>query len=374
MKIAYLLSWELGSLDGVTKKVYAQTQVWAAMGHEVAIFCITKEGTAPNSPVPAHLFKREKGDNIFTEYSSIQNAYKRAHKALSAYNPDIIYHRSEIYQPELGKVLAKFPAVVEINTNDLTELKLLAGKNLKGKVRYHYYKLIRDTYLQKAAGFCCVTHEIAALESFRKYKKPMAVIPNTIETDLFNLPLVAADNILPRLVFMGSPNQSWHGIDKILALAQATTGLLEFDIIGPTQPASFNSPNVRFHGFLKQTAYEKVLEKCDIGICTMALHRNYMDEACPLKTREYLAYGLPVILGYKDTAFADTLPPWILQLENTEDNIANNINTIVDFAKRLKGTRLAKDQVKKYIDSKVYEHKRVSFMEHVFEKATLVTE
>lgn len=374
MKIAYLLSWEMGSLDGVTKKVYAQTQAWAAIGHEVAIFCITKEGTAPKSPVPAHLFKREKGDNIFREYSSIQAAYKKTHEALSAYNPDIIYHRSEIYQPELGKVLAKFPAVVEINTNDLTELKQLAGKSLKGKVRYHYYKLIRDAYLQKVAGFCCVTHEIAALQSFRKYRKPIAVIPNTIETDLFNLPPVSTDNALPRLVFMGSPNQSWHGVDKILTLAQATAGILEFDIIGPTQPASFQASNVRFHGFLKQAEYEKVLAQCDIGICTMALHRNHMEEACPLKTREYLAFGLPVILGYKDTAFTDTLPPWVLQLGNTEDNVAKNVGLIVDFAKRLKGTRLAKDEVKKYIDSNVFEHKRVSFMERLSEKAALVTE
>lgn len=45
------------------------------------------------------------------------------------------------------------------------------------------------------------------------------------------------------------------------------------------------------------------MRNCQVCIGTLALHRKNMTEASPLKTREYLAHGFPVIIGYKDTAF-----------------------------------------------------------------------
>ncbi len=43
MKIAYIINWELSLNDGVSKKVYAQTQEWLHLGHVIKIFYIYKK-------------------------------------------------------------------------------------------------------------------------------------------------------------------------------------------------------------------------------------------------------------------------------------------------------------------------------------------
>ncbi|WP_242927109.1 glycosyltransferase [Pontibacter vulgaris] len=366
MKIAYLLSWELGKQDGVTKKVYTQAEQWLKAGHEVRIFCISKSVFTPSDKVPTFIVIRKSSKNIFSEFSHISKAYKQIKAGLQDYSPDIIYHRSEIYQPELKQIMTSYPTVVEINTNDLTEFRELARKNLKGKIRYIYYNIIRDQYFSRAAGFCCVTNEIASLKSFTKYSKPIEVVPNALNPDKFRIENNSGTSSIPKLLFMGSPDQNWHGVDKILTLANATIGELQIEVIGPEKPKNISLPkNINFHGYLKQAAYEEVLKTCDIGICSLALHRNKMDEACPLKTREYLAYGLPIIIGYKDTAFYESKPEWVLQLENNEDNIKNNINRIVSFSKTYKNIRVEKKEISKYIDTQIFEKKRLDFLENI---------
>ena len=43
MRIAYIITWNLGHNDGVTRKVLRQAKEWKDLGHEVEIFCATEE-------------------------------------------------------------------------------------------------------------------------------------------------------------------------------------------------------------------------------------------------------------------------------------------------------------------------------------------
>ena len=47
MRIAYIITWNLGHNDGVTRKVLRQVQEWKDLGHEVEIFCATEEIVKP---------------------------------------------------------------------------------------------------------------------------------------------------------------------------------------------------------------------------------------------------------------------------------------------------------------------------------------
>ncbi len=76
-----------------------------------------------------------------------------------------------------------------------------------------------------------------------------------------------------------------------------------------------------FHGFLDRAGVMDVLMKTDVACGSLALHRNNMQEASPLKVREALAYGIPVLLGYKDTDLSNLQSEYILQIPNTEDNV-----------------------------------------------------
>lgn len=373
MRIAYLLNWELDSQDGVSKKVLAQTHAWQSLQHEVKVFCILKNPVSSFGEIAIAQVVKSNSSNILQEFKSVYKAYQDMLLHLEQYNPDIVYFRFDIYQPALDAVLKKFRTVVEINTNDIEELKLISRDNLRGKFRYYYHLLLRSHYLSQMSGFCCVTNEIADLPGIRKFNKPVFVIPNSINCQDYSCPssLTSFVSAIPRLVFIGSPNQAWHGLDKLIAFAKNTCGLLEFEVIG-TKGEQYNDipSNLRFHGYLKKEAYEQVVCSSDIGICTLALHRNNMEEASPLKTREYLAYGLPIILGYKDTAFVGRqLPPWALELPNTELNLLDNLEEILDFCNRYKGVKLAGTDTNQYIDALIFEKLRLNqIAEMVFKR------
>ena len=107
-----------------------------------------------------------------------------------------------------------------------------------------------------------------------------------------------------------------------------------FDVIGYSLndvPAHNQlPPNIKFRGFLNTSEYVNNLSKADVAIGSLSLHVNNMNEASPLKVREYLAYGLPVVIGYKDTDFPNGAS-FLLELHNCEDNITSNVQLIKDF-------------------------------------------
>jgi hypothetical protein len=54
------------------------------------------------------------------------------------------------------------------------------------------------------------------------------------------------------------------------------------------------------HGPLNRRQISELVESSWIGLSSFALDRNLMMQACTLKVREYLSYGLPVYSGHDD--------------------------------------------------------------------------
>jgi len=104
------------------------------------------------------------------------------------------------------------------------------------------------------------------------------------------------------------------------------------------------SGNVKAHGFLSFSRYVPILADADVGIGALALHRNRMNEASPLKVREYLALGLPAIIGYEDTDFPDGAP-FLLCLPNEESNIECCLGEVQRFVVAWVGKRVLRQEV-----------------------------
>ena len=58
MRIAYIITWNLGHNDGVTRKVLRQAKEWKDLGHQVEIFCATEEIVKPVKGVT--FFKKDR--------------------------------------------------------------------------------------------------------------------------------------------------------------------------------------------------------------------------------------------------------------------------------------------------------------------------
>jgi hypothetical protein len=208
----------------------------------------------------------------------------------------------------------------------------------------------------------CVTHEAARVVA--PFEKPTVVIANGVDlTSRVVLP--PATGSRPRLAFLHGAAVVWQGVDKLLSMAQAMPEC-DFALIGMDSSALPDLPsNVEVHGVLSRAEYEPILARSDAAIGTLALHRKGMNESPPLKVREYLAYGLPVIIGYEDTDFIGMHPWFLLRLPNTESNVSDHLEDIRAFVESVRGRRVPREAVADLIGADRKEAARLEFFEQM---------
>lgn len=129
----------------------------------------------------------------------------------------------------------------------------------------------------------------------------------------------------------------WHGLDRLLAGLSAHRGrpvLLHLvgDIEPPGRRGVGPAAELIAHGRLAGAALDAVLSDVHLGIASLAMHRAGLRQACPLKSREYAARGLPFAYAYDDPDLPADLP-WCLRLPGGDAPIA--IEPILAFASGL---------------------------------------
>lgn len=360
MRIAYV-ALHLGQTimtGGVGAKLQAQLRLWNELGADARLFLHTPD-LLDLPDVTLSRFQPLTGIPLLRSLSrelERSAALARLLRQVAAFRPDLVYLRYGLFTLPLQKLYEIAPVAVEINTNDLDEYRL------RGPVFYNFNRLARRVILGKAAGLVTVTHEIAALPQNRAFGKPVGVVSNGIDLRRFE-PLPAPNNPAPRMVFVGSPGYSWHGIDKFFPLARRYPDLT-IDVIGysPEQAPQPIPANMRFHGFQPREQVRWVLAQADVGCSSLALHRKNMQEDSPLKVREMLAYGLPIVLSYVDADLSGIDPDFLLKIPNSEDNVTTHAQRIYDFAGRMRGRRAPREVIAPLIDQKLKEESRLRFL------------
>lgn len=374
MRIAYFISIDIEKYSGVVHKIADQCLEWEKQQQNVHIFCVvptdsnienTKFYSFVNENKITFYFEDKLGfvpvDTI-KNWLGVRSVYDQIQEDIGKYKPDIIYSRIRAYSPFLKNIGSNFPLICEVNTLEKSEYKLQAFESLRYFLRYIFHLFTRKTLFRQLQGVVTVTNEIAN-EISMEYGKSTIVCPNSINFN--NVDEVRKYNYSNseriRLCFIGTDGMSWHGLDILLKIAAVTTDIMEFDIIGFK---NYNNTlkNVKYYGVLDRSEYKKILLSADIGVGTLALFRKHMDEANPLKVREYLSFGLPIVIAYDDTAFLESRPEWVLKLPNNEDGILSNVKRIIEFGNRYKGVKIDQDEVRKYIDISVIERKRIGFL------------
>lgn len=370
MRIAYLTEWSPYPESGVLRKMIGQIAAWRAAGHEAEIFTVVPVQDEPTAPGFA-----EHG-RIVSRFTQAQlDRHPRARlgflnkivtagklrRALTEFGTDVIYYRQNgPWYPGLGGILRKWPSVAEINTYEGAE------NALWGRGFQRFQSATRARVLGAVDGLVCMTQEIADHEAWTG--KPAIVIGNAFWGDPIAAP--PSGNTHPEFVFTGSPmtldqSANWHGVDKIFPLARAmpesrfhVAGMTAADFAGQPLPA-----NIEFHGMLDGAALTTLYARCDVGLGTLALHRKAMEEACPLKVRDYLMHGLAVVIGYRESQPELGDAPYVLAIGNAEDNVASNLDRITAFARQWTGKRVTADLG--FLTARAIEARRLEFLGRV---------
>lgn len=349
MRIAYLLAEDLSKHPGLKHKIDGQIHRWQKQGHDV--FRIEHFRGVSLKPDGSEMLSRRiveiSQTNKLGLLKRLSAQYKFAANALQQIQPDITYSRY-LFPARHISLINKFSGklIMEVNSDDRAEYLQ------KSRVTGLYNALFRRYSLNKASGFIFVTKELANAVAFNSFSANRTVIANGVDTADFSF---EADpkNERPQLVLIGSPGQAWHGLDKIKILSESLPGC-SFHIIGPDELSverlwGSMPINVRVHGYLSNSDAQQLIRNMDIGIGTLALHRNRMHEACPLKVRQYLAHGLPVIAASSDTDVPE-YQPFYLELPNAENNILSNIDVIKQFISSVHGNIALRNQARRYAE------------------------
>jgi len=359
MKIAYFVHLNMGPKSGVYKKILTQIDAWQELGNVARLFVVTK-----NKDVSSALNEIKKDNiEIFNYGKKVKGKYfderilifSQAGKHVIEWKPDIVYTRQDLYYPPLKRLYEVCRVVIEVNTNDNNEIWI------ENKIKWFYNKLTRNILFKRAAGLVFVSKEISNSPSYIKFKKPSIVISNSIDLSKFKSAPEKNPSDDIRFVFIGNNNCPWHGVDKIIFLAKKKKDW-NFELIG-VFPNDSKPSNVNYHGQKSRDAYESLIYRADVGIGTLALHRIKMNETSSLKIREYLAYGLPVIIGCKDTDFPNGAD-FILELPNTEKNVENSISLIQQFITKWKGKHVPRSEIS-HLDVKYKEENRIEFLKSI---------
>lgn len=363
MRVAYYAPVDISLESGVCKKILSQARVWLANGVEVKVFAYSTSRKVWEG-FPDHLVEVVARGNAFNRLQRVNWLVR----SILEWKPDLVYMRLGFYYPPLEYLMQKIPTVLEINTNDIAEARLYLSR-----AKYLYYRVTRRRFFKYAAGLVCVTGELADLCA--SFGLPTIVIPNGINLrDYAELP--PPENTSPVLFFMGhqwektkSPLKSasywYHGIEKIFKMARFFPEW-HFVIVGRSLSGPI-PPNVQVFGHLSQMQYESLIRGADVAIGPLGLHVQSMSEACPLKVREYLAYGLPVIIGYRDADFPNGAP-FLLQLPNTPDNVEKNLGQIKEFVYEWKGRRVPRSEIA-HLDVERKEAERLTFMHNLLRRS-----
>lgn len=354
MRIAYLGQMaDVATENGISKKIRTQAHAWMREGHTVRYFALRPDTRVWQGMdrVDVELLARGTYPGTISRSLTLCSRIRR-------WSPDLIFFRYAYHSPGLPRLFRGIPTIAEINSDDLTEY----GLTLSWPKRL-YHRLTRKRVLQPIQAFTPVTHELA--RRFAYLQRPMAVIGNSIDLREFE-PLPPCDaGAAPRLVFVGSGGTPWHGLTRIGSLARLLIDVT-IDVIGcdasdwNAAGAGVPPPNVRLHGALSLDRYLPLMAGASVAIGTLGLFEKRMEEACPLKVREYLALGLPVIAGYQDTdipAEAD----YFLRLPNNAAPLGPWKQTIIGFIDQWHGRRVPRSAVA-HLDVSAKETARLAFM------------
>jgi len=246
---------------------------------------------------------------------------KLTRKVLNEFHPDIIYYRfgsGDIFSIK-EVVRHKIPYVVELNTKTLPEFWV---QRRFANLAICY---VTESWIYShAAGIAAVSEEIYryAVRSGKK-EKPFLLAKNGVDIDSFvfhgynpslrqefDTPLDA-----PLLVMIGAL-APWHGIDILLQCLETPelqnfylwlVGNLPISVI-KNMASKEVLPRVRLIPWQPPEDLSHTLSAADIGIGALAGYRKNTQETQALKTRTYLACGLPTLLGHKDPILTEAQP------------------------------------------------------------------
>lgn len=254
--------------------------------------------------------------------------------------------------------------VTEHHTKEMDEAFTYATTFLQKALTLSMEKWLGPRMIGKCRGLIGVTDEIKEYELQRASKPiPACTVPNgVLVQDIPFSKHASYDGTVLRLVCLANAFEPWQGLDRVLAGLKNYTprrpfvhlkvvGHVPDRVLKATGSINGHSNNkVDFLGRLYGSSLERVVEDAHMAFSSLAVFRKGMREACALKTREFIARGLPFVIGYRDP---DLLENQEFFLPIAPDDSPVNMEEVVSFAERVLTRKGVSESMRQYANERL---------------------
>jgi hypothetical protein len=346
MKVAYIYYLVTKDQLGVENKILQQGRAISAAGLtdlDILILNPARQEKIGNvqfikfraSPLPLNYY-----DYLFRRYALIDHTVD-----LSRY--DYLILRYPLADKTGIQFCQKHRVISEHNTNEPAELRsrLKLKASPPDKVARRLLLSQEDKYaepvLRNCLGVIAATDEIQHYERGRaKTDLPGRTIANGVTVD--DIPFTGFkrfDGKQLDVLFVASFLRPWHGLDRVIQSFNHYQGQLRWTIhivgnIDPetVRPVSPGLENLKFYGPKRGAELTAIISDMHLAVSSMTEYRINLNEACPLKTRDYTSRGMPFILAYLDPDLLAVDEQMRFYLEFKNDDSLLDIDEVIDFA------------------------------------------
>lgn len=342
--------YETSKFVGVKKKIKNQINAFKQLGYEVILVFPQK-------------------DNIISLNDLSKTVVYKANKGITNYRTSIYKFLKSINTITESIFIFRFPGsfdYVLLKTFSLliTEHKVVLEMPTFPIIRemYSHLKILIKNYLLikfLRYLFIIAYHSIFSLFLKNKidliitytsdeiiYHVPTIIIDNGVNTEACMPINVEHDDDYIRFSIVANAN-IWHGIDRVIIglnnyINNSNKINILLNIVGDSPyineikvlAARFGIERfVNFYGNLTGHDLEKIYENTDIAFSSLGMHRINLEVGSPLKTKEYMSYGIPFVYGYKEKNLPDNYP-FALRVPANEDPI--DFIDVINFYQRVK--------------------------------------
>jgi hypothetical protein len=366
MKLLYLFFGDdLSKTDGVIKKVFSKIEVlnlYTEYTHLVSFSDKVKELTQLNNTTFISPIQKIPKGKYFHTYKGRKELFDSVIDFLDEHSSkyDKIMIRYPLADSHSHRLFKKYKITVEHNTIEAREMKadvktIYCGIPFSIKLGYFLYVLDRvllplffekvytKSILKKIPLGICVTQEIADYERSRCSTYHTEVITNGIDMSKISLRNKQIPNKVIKGFLLAGQDAPWHGINRIIAgiKLSKTPEDFEIHIIGSINNEYIKTieavkiKNIYCHEKKSAKEIEMLTKDFDFSFGTLELYKKGLKEATPLKVREGLARGFPIVNAYFDTDIESNIALKQYCLTFANDSSALNFDKIKKFINQI---------------------------------------
>jgi hypothetical protein len=338
MRVAFVNLQLSGELSGVTRAISGQARACVEANIPIDFWVVNPSKTGVEGGLHFAKFEESRLGARATRFFKARLLEKV--RALDAYDVIILRYPLAIDLAPLAFLGSTRAKVITVHhTREVDEI-LSAGRTAGALARALIEQVNGARVLRRVAGIAAVTDEIRRHELSRAgVHRPSKVVANGIDVERVPMTGFAPfDGQELRMLFIASSHAPWHGTDRLLASLRAWRGStkLRLEMIGGASGAAPGTTQhegpltIHHHGVLTGAPLDAVFKRATLAFSSLAMFRTGLREACVLKTREYVARGMPFVFGYDDV----DLPEPMAFCRNVGNSDATfPVEPLLDFAR-----------------------------------------